>query len=142
MRRSLAGKVLIHGGFVEGVGFTLNDLEGPCRAMTETGAETVALDVAHQLRLAVNDRDGALGARRNAVAAAVAQRFVDLNDFPNRHSSFLRYLVAQHGEQHSGRLRRVERMGNTGGHANDFAGSEAVFRLANCEVQPAAHDLN
>ena len=69
-------------GFVKFFGLTFDDLQGPGRAGTEAGAEPVAELVGHQSGLAVDDPQGAFRAIGYALAAAIAQFFIDLDNFP------------------------------------------------------------
>ena len=67
---------------VVGCRLALHERDGAGRARGQTVAQPVAIVVAQQARLALHQADGALMARRDAQAAAVAGRFVDLDDLP------------------------------------------------------------
>ena len=74
------GHVLLHGGFIVGGGFPLHKGDGPGGTGGQAVAQTVAVIVAHELRLAVYHSDSPLVARCGTRAAAVAFIPVDLND--------------------------------------------------------------
>jgi hypothetical protein len=73
---------------VEGVGLALGDADRAARTLSEAGAEPVAQPVGGELRLPVLDVERALGAGRDAVAAAVAERLVDFHDLANHEGGF------------------------------------------------------
>jgi hypothetical protein len=81
----LVRQVDLDRGLVEGGGLAPHDGDGVLGALAEAGAQPVAIGVADQARLAVDDRDHPLGAGHHAVTAAVAPRLVDLDDLPMRH---------------------------------------------------------
>jgi hypothetical protein len=61
---------------------TFLDADCVLGALTEAGAETITVDLTDQARLAVNDPEGAFGARRNAESTAITLFLVNLDDFP------------------------------------------------------------
>jgi len=65
---------------IEGRRFPLFDRDGVAGTLTQAGTESVAVHLAHEARLAVNDLDGTFVAGRNAGAAAVALAFVDVHN--------------------------------------------------------------
>jgi hypothetical protein len=69
------------GGFVVVGGVALDHLDGVGRAGGEAVAETVAVGIGDQLGLAVDQLDGAFVAGADAQAAAVAEVFIDGDDF-------------------------------------------------------------
>jgi hypothetical protein len=77
--------VLLCGFFIEIHGLAL--FYGDCvlRAFAKTRAQPVAVCIAHKLRLAVHQLDGALRASRYAQAAAVALILVDDYDVSFAH---------------------------------------------------------
>ena len=77
-----------NGGFVVGSRFPFYEGDRAGGAGGKAVAQTVAVVVPHQLRLAVYHGDGALVARRRAGAAAVAFFPVDFNNSAN-HNLFL-----------------------------------------------------
>ena len=64
------------------------------RALAEARPQAVAEHVRHQARLAVDHLEGALGAGRHALAAAVAECFVNLDDVSERHHGMILYAGA------------------------------------------------
>ncbi len=79
-------KVDHNGVLVEPVGVALDDRDGADVAVSDAGAETVAVAVADELRLAVNELNGTLGAGRDAITAPVAEFLVDLDDLTHGHA--------------------------------------------------------
>jgi hypothetical protein len=67
---------------VEVGGLALDDLDRALRTIAQACAQTIAVVIAQKTGLAVDDLDGSLGAGGNALAAAVAQFLVDLDDLP------------------------------------------------------------
>ena len=92
--RAPAGREVGHDRrLVEGDRLALDDGDGALRALAEAGAQAVAQGVGGEARLPVDERDGALGAGRDALAAAVALRLVDLDDLPEHGGA----LIARRG---------------------------------------------
>jgi hypothetical protein len=79
------GEVLVDCRLVEGTGLDALDRDRILGAVAEAGPEAVAVDIAHQLRLAIDDLDRALGAGRHAVSAARAFLFVDPDQLSDGH---------------------------------------------------------
>ena len=82
----------LHGGFVISGGFALDERDGAGRADRQAVAEAVAVVVAEQSGFAVHHADSALVAGVGAQAAAVAFFFVDFDNFAN-HSVFSLYIL-------------------------------------------------
>jgi len=80
-------------GLVERLGRPLLDGDRALGTLAEARPEAVAVDVADEPRLPVHERERALVAGRQAVAAAVAERLVDADDLPRRAG-----LPRQHGQ--------------------------------------------
>ena len=85
-------QVLLNRLLVELIRIPLDDPDGVLGTVAEAGPEAVAEVVGGEDRLAVHDADGALGADRDAEAAAVALLFVDLYDFSDHWRGFSRSL--------------------------------------------------
>lgn len=66
--------------FIKGRRFPLHDAERPRRAFPDACAKAVAIGFRNDLRLPVNDLQGAFGAPGNALPASVAQLFIDFNN--------------------------------------------------------------
>ena len=67
-----------------------DDRDGSLRAVSQARTEAVAVDVADEACLAVDDGESTLRARRHTISATVTQLLVDLDDhdfnfFTNRH---------------------------------------------------------
>jgi hypothetical protein len=60
---------------------SVNNLEGPCGAFTQTGTKPVTVFLAYQPSLAVNKLQRSLSARNDAVTASVAEFFIYFYDF-------------------------------------------------------------
>jgi hypothetical protein len=78
-------EVVFHRLLVKRISFPLDDLEGVLRAVAEAGPKPIAVDITDQFGLAVDNGDGAFGARRHAISAPIAELFVDLDDFSYSH---------------------------------------------------------
>ena len=76
---------MAYGNFVELIGFAFDDTYRVLRTFTQTSAESVAVFIGDQFRFAVDDLDRPFGTSGNALAATVAEGFVDLNDFSLNH---------------------------------------------------------
>ena len=74
----------LHGGFVIRRGLALNKTDRPRGTGGQTVAQTVAVVLVHQLRLAVHHADGPFVTGLGTEAAAIALLFVDLNN-PSQH---------------------------------------------------------
>src|SRR5665648_747370 len=81
----LCRHLLGRGLFVELGRFALLDGERPLRADGQAEAGAVAELLLHDLGLAVDDLDGALGAGSDAEAAPVAELFIDVDDAADCH---------------------------------------------------------
>ncbi len=73
----------LHGLLVVGIGFAFLEGDRTLRALADAVAQAVAVRLAHQLRLAVDDLNGTLMARLGADAASVALVLVDCDDLPH-----------------------------------------------------------
>ena len=85
-------------------GLALLDRQGAFGTHGEAEAGAVAELLFDHVRLAVDDLDGALGARRHAQAAAGALLFIDPHDAADRHRTLLSFVSA--GRRRLVRLRR------------------------------------
>lgn len=74
---------------IEFVALAFDDLESAGRAGTDAVAKTIAVGFLNEFRFAVNQLQSAFGATGNAVAAAIAEFFVDRDDFADRHGILL-----------------------------------------------------
>ena len=80
MRSAHTRQMLFHGTLIVGFGRALDDFQGSGRAAAKTGAQAVAEVIGKNLGLAVDNLDRAFGAVQNALAAAVAEVFIDFDD--------------------------------------------------------------
>jgi hypothetical protein len=81
----LPGKMFFGRFLVELGSFPLLDSNGILRAVPQTRPETVTVDLAYQLRLAVNYLDGAFGTGSDALTASIALVFVNYDDISQNH---------------------------------------------------------
>jgi hypothetical protein len=77
-----AGKILVHRLLVERNRLPLNDPQRILWAVTQTGPEPVAVDIADQPGLTIHYLNGPLSTIRDAQAAAVAKILIYLHDLP------------------------------------------------------------
>ena len=86
---------MLHGRFlVEIVGLAFDDVQGVLGAMPDAGPEPVTKHIPHDLGLAVDDGQSALGASRHALAAACALFFVYFDNLAN-HDFLLRCCLRE-----------------------------------------------
>ena len=89
------GEVLLDGLFVERLCLAFLDGDGVLGALAEAFAEPVAVDLADEPGHPVDDLERALGARGDALAAAVALLFIYVDDLPRRGHFRLRNALAR-----------------------------------------------
>ena len=109
LKRIRAGEfreVILHRRLVKGCGLALDHFEGALGTMTETGAEPIAVHIADEAGLAVDDGDCPFCARGHTVSATIAELFVDFDHFTYSHDSLLD-LFSQHRENHTSWAGRV-----------------------------------
>ena len=79
-RLAFGNESLHYGDFVVGLGFPLHKGDRPHGTLADTGAQSVAIEVADHHGFAVDQLQRAFVASGDTITAAVAQIFVDLND--------------------------------------------------------------
>ena len=78
---ALPDDVLHHLALIVGFGLPFDDLNRAQRTLADAGAKAIAEEVADQPRLAVDQLECPFRAVGDAFAAAVAFRFIDLDNF-------------------------------------------------------------
>ena len=83
------GHVFVHGLFIEGIRLAMLDGDRVQRASADARAQPVAIALLHHASLAVDNLQRTLRTVDDALSAAVALLFVDLDNIANRHDVLL-----------------------------------------------------
>jgi len=132
-------KAIFHRLFVKFLGLPVNHLQGTLWTVTETGSESVTVDIADQAGLAIDDCDRTLGTCCDTIPASITELFVDFDDFTYGHESL---DVPQHRENHPARLGGMESVRNIGRHADNLAAADAHLGIADGQLQAPVDHLD